>query len=62
MKRVWWVLMLAVVVSLGPLAAQEPSEPQDTAEAGEAACWGRGPVQVEGCARNNARDGDRKRP
>ena len=35
MKRVWWVLMLAAVVSLGPLAAQEPAEPQDTAEAAQ---------------------------
>jgi len=30
MKRMWWVLMLAAAV---PLAAQEPAEPQDTAEA-----------------------------
>src|SRR2546426_11748208 len=35
MKRMWWVLMLAAVVSLGPLAAQEPTEPQDTAEAAQ---------------------------
>ena len=30
MKRMWWVLMLAAAV---PLAAQAPTEPQDTAEA-----------------------------
>ena len=35
MKRMWWVLMLGAVVSLGPLAAQEPAEPQDTAEAAQ---------------------------
>ena len=31
-KRMWWVLMLAAVT---PLAAQEPTEPQDTAEAAQ---------------------------
>ena len=35
MTRMWWVLMLAAVVSLGPLAAQEPTVPQDTAEAAQ---------------------------
>ena len=35
MTRMWWVLMLAAVVSLGPLAAKEPTVPQDTAEAAQ---------------------------
>lgn len=34
-KRMWWVLMLAAVVPLGPVAAQEPTQPQDTAEAAQ---------------------------